>query len=97
MSDKSNTVVDSMEETRERHKRYLRAINSPVRRGILRAMLDGNDNVLSLSEVTGIDMKTISWHLNILVDGFCVEIAGEGSSKKYNLTKEAKVVDFLDK
>ena len=97
MSDKSKTVVDSMEETKERHKRYLRAINNPVRRKILRAMFDGNDNSLSIGEATGMDMKTLNWHLSILLDGFCVEKVGESSPEKYRLTKEAEVVDFLDK
>jgi len=35
MSDKdSKTIGDSMEETRDRHARYLRAVNNPVRRDI---------------------------------------------------------------
>ncbi|TRO62853.1 ArsR family transcriptional regulator [Candidatus Bathyarchaeota archaeon] len=97
MSDKSKTVVDSMEETKERHKRYLRAINNPVRRRILRAMFEGNDDLLSISESTGMDMKTLNWHLSILIDGFCVEKISASSPEKYRLTKEAEVVDFLDK
>jgi DNA-binding transcriptional ArsR family regulator len=93
MSDKSKTVADSMEETKERHVRYLRAVNNPIRRGILRVIVEGNDTITSISEATKMDVKTLDWHLKILEDGFCIERAQE----KYVLTKEALVVDYLDK
>ena len=86
-----------MEETKERHRRYLRAINNPVRRNILRAMYDGKNTALSISDATGIDTKTLNWHLNILVDGFCIEKTSKDSCEEYSLTKEASVIDFLDK
>ena len=86
-----------MEETKERHKRYLRAINSPIRRDILRSIEEGNNTLESLSNSTKIDKKTLDWHIKILVDGFCIEKSKEREAERYTLTKEALVVDYLDK
>ena len=97
MSDQSKTVADSMEETKERHRRYLRAVNNPIRRKILRSIEKGNTTLASISEDTGTDEKTLDWHLRILEDGFCVEKTTEGELEKYTLTKEGLVVDYLDK
>lgn len=97
MSDKSKTVTDSMEETKERHRKYLRAINNPIRRSILRSIDEENTTLASISEDTGIDEKTLDWHLRILEDGFCVEKKIDGDIERYILTKEGLVVDFLDK
>ena len=97
MSDQSKTVADSMEETKERHRRYLRAVNNPIRRNILRSIEKGNTTLSSISEDTGTDEKTLSWHLRILEDGFCVEKTMKGNLEKYSLTKEGQIVDYLDK
>ena len=86
-----------MEETKERHKKYLRAINSPIRRDILRSIEEGNDTIDTISKATNIDMKTLDWHMKILLDGFCVEKTKKGKFEKYVLTKEGFVVDYLDK
>ena len=97
MSDeKSRTVTDSMEETKERHRRYLRAVNNPIRRDILRSMQKKNNTLESISVDTGLDQKTVGWHISVLIDGFCVEKSIESESK-YVLTDEGLVVDFLDK
>ena len=93
----SRTVGDSMEETKDRHRRYLRAINNPIRRNILRSLKNGNDVITSISEDTGIDEKTVGWHIRVLIDGFCVEEAIETDETKYILTQEGLVVDYLDK
>ena len=97
MSDKSSTVTDDMFETKERHRRYLRAVNNLVRRKILRSIDKGNSTVSAISEDVDLDSKSLKWHLSILIDGFCVEEKIEDDQAKYLLTKEGKVVDFLDK
>ena len=86
-----------MEETKERHRRYLRAINNPIRSDILRSLKDGNDVIESISVDTGIDEKTIGWHLSVLKDGFCVEEVIKKDEIKYILTQEGLVVDYMDK
>jgi len=89
----SRTVGDTLEETRDWHRRYLRAINNPLRRKILRSLKDDNDDIPSISEDTGIDEKTVGWHIRVLIDGFCVEEDGT----RYVLTQEGLVVDYMDK
>lgn len=94
MSDQpSRTVGESMEETKERHRRYLRAMNNPLRREILRSMQNGNSDIESISKEIGVDGKTVGWHMKVLIDGFCVEEVEPG---KFSLTQEGTVVDFLD-
>jgi len=86
-----------MEETKEYHVRYLRAVNSPVRRGILRALKDGEATVEILGERTGMEEKDLAWHLSILEHGFCVEKQDRDGETVYELTQEGKVVDYVDK
>jgi DNA-binding transcriptional ArsR family regulator len=86
-----------MEETKERHRRYLRAVNNPIRRDILRSIYEGNDRLELISEAINIDIKTLDWHIKILEDGFCIEKIQGGDFEKLILTKEALVVDYLDK
>ena len=97
MSDQSKTVADSMEETKERHRRYLRAVNNPIRRDILRSIEKGNTTLASISKDTGTDEKTLNWYLRILEDGFCVERTTNDGQEEFTLTKEGLVVDYLDK
>jgi len=91
----SRTVGDSIEETRRYHERYLRAISSPLRREILRAIEGGCMTVEDLRGRTGLDEKALDWHLSILEHGFCVEKDTRKGELVYRLTQEGKVVDFL--
>ena len=85
-----------MEETKEYHVRYLRAINSPLRRKILRALKEGEASVEILAERTGLEEKALSWHMSILEHGFCVEKREREDKVVYDLTQEGKVVDYVD-
>lgn len=86
-----------MEETKEYHERYLRAVNNPLRRDILRALKDGDSTIGTLEASTGLDAKTLDWHLSILEHGFCVEKEEKEGETLYRLTQEGKVVDYVDK
>ena len=98
MSDKdTKTVGGSMEETKERHQRYLRAMNSPFRRTILRELKNGSATLEELKTRTNIDEKTLSWHLDILEWGYCIEKQMKNDHTYYLLTKEGSVVDYIDK
>ena len=92
----SRTIGDSKEETKEYHVRYLRAINNPIRRDILRAMKDGDATIQALQSKTGLDPKALEWHLSILEYGYCVEKEIKDDTTIYRLSKEGKVVDFMD-
>ena len=93
----SKTIGRSMEETKEYHVRYLRAINNPVRRRILRAIQDEEADVTALIEKTGLEETILLWHLSILEHGFCIEKKTTNGGFIYNLTQEGKVVDYVDK
>jgi DNA-binding transcriptional ArsR family regulator len=92
----SKTIGDSMEETKERHRRYLRAVNNPLRRRILRALKEGSASMESLEAQLGVDAKTLDWHLRMLEDGYCVERAEDESGTRYVLTQEGLVVDYVE-
>jgi len=97
LSDKgSKTVGRSIEETRQYHTRYLRAINSPLRREILRALKKGYATIEDLQSSTGLDNETLKWHLSVLEHGFCVEKAIKQGKLVYKLTQEGRVVDYLE-
>jgi DNA-binding transcriptional ArsR family regulator len=93
----SKTIGGTMEETKERHVRYLRAINSPVRREILRALKEWPATIEALKEKTRMDEKALAWHLSILEYGYCIEKEVEDSTVIYKLTQEGRVVDYVDK
>lgn len=93
----SKTIGRSMEETKEYHVRYLRAINNPLRRKILRTLKDGKAEVGDLASALELDERTLRWHMDILVYGFCVEKDEKDGVTVYNITDEGKVVDFVDK
>jgi len=97
LSEDTKTIGRDMDETREFHRRYLRAVNSPVRREILRALRDSDGSLGSLSAASGLDERTLVWHLSILEHGFCVEKEEREGGTFYKLTQEGLVVDFMDK
>ena len=86
----------SIEENRLYHTRYLRAINSPLRREILRALNEGCATIEDLQSSTGLDNETLKWHLSVLEHGFCVEKDIKKGKLVYRLTKEGRVVDYLE-
>jgi len=92
----SKTIGKSIEETRQYHERYLRAISSPLRREILRALKEGYTTIEELQSRTGLDNDTLSWHLSVLEQGFCVKKDTEDGKRVYKLTQEGKVVDYLE-
>ena len=92
----SKTVGESIEETKQYHTRYLRAINSPLRRRILRALKKGATTAEELQSSTGLDSETLKWHLSVLEHGFCIEKDMEQGRQVYKLTQEGEVVDYMD-
>jgi DNA-binding transcriptional ArsR family regulator len=96
LSDKdSRTIGGSLEETRQFHVRYLRAVNSPIRRKILLILKEEEATLPMLQTKTGMSAEDLDWHLRILEYGFCVEHEAKNGETFYRLTKEGSVVDFL--
>jgi DNA-binding transcriptional ArsR family regulator len=85
-----------MEETKKYHLRYLRAVNNPLRRKILRALEEGCASIDTLQSRTCLDPRALEWHLGILEHGFCVEREVRNEKTLYKLTQEGEVVDYID-
>ena len=92
---RSKTVTDSIEETRLYHSRYLRAMNNPLRRDILRIIKEKNYTIEDLEHKTHLNKANLKWHLDILEKGFCIEKIVKQGKIIYSLTQEGKVIDFL--
>ncbi|MCW3998202.1 MAG: winged helix-turn-helix domain-containing protein [Candidatus Bathyarchaeota archaeon] len=96
MSDKkSKTTTNSEIETRLYHQRYLRAMNSPLRRKILRVLNHGKATFEELENKTGLDKTMLEWHLIVLENGFCVEKEKQKEKLIFKLTQEGKVVNYM--
>jgi len=91
----SKTIGKSIEETRQYHIQYLRAINNPIRRKILRSIRNGNVRIKNLQASTGLDPDTLNWHLNLLEYGFCIEKEIKKGKIVYRITQEGEIVDYL--
>lgn len=87
--------VRSIEENRLYHSRYLRAINSPIRREILRFLQEGCSTVEDLHLKTGLSKSKLKWHLDILEYGSCVQRHMKQGQLVYKLTQEGQVIDYL--
>jgi len=94
---KSRTLAETMEDTKDRHRRYMRAIQHPIRRDILRALERGLATLDELKEELGLEAKALDWHLRTLEHGFCVERQGEGDSLRFTLAAEGKIVGYMDR
>lgn len=92
----SKTIGKSIEETRKYHLLYLRAINNPLRRRILRAIKDGCTTIEDLRSSTGLDTDSLKWHLSVLERGFCLEKNIRDGKVIYKLTQEGKVIDYME-
>ena len=96
LSSDSKTIGKSIEETRRYHLLYLRAVSNPLRRRMLRAIRDGCGTIEDLRSATGLNTDAVKWHLSVLEHGFCVEKDVEDGKIFYKLTREGRVIDYLD-
>ncbi len=90
MRERWSEFSESIEKSREYHKRYQIAVNSPMRRKILKMIRDGK-TLDQIKEETGLDDKNLEYHLEILEWGFCIERDGD----KIHITKEGEVIDHI--
>jgi DNA-binding transcriptional ArsR family regulator len=93
---KSKTTNESIENTKQYHERYLIAINSPLRRKILRALKESDATTEDLKSKTGLDKETLKWHLSVLEHGFCVEKDNKQGKVIYKLAQQGRVVDNME-
>jgi predicted transcriptional regulator len=82
----------TLKEAEEYHKRYNYAVTNPIRRSIIRLLLEGKDETEILSELK-ITENQLQYHLKILEWGFCIKRDGS----RWVVTKEGKIVDKIRK
>ena len=91
MKESWSKYSDSIEKSREYHKRYQIAVNNPIRRQILKLLLKGKKLNIIKHELNLSDSQ-LEYHLKILEWGFCIEREGD----EIKVTKEGMVVNFLE-
>lgn len=91
----SKATSDSIEETRNSHCRYLRALNNPLRRKILKALKEECLTFKELQLNTNLKSNALKWHLDILEHDFCIEKEIKHGKTYYRLTQEGKVINYL--
>jgi DNA-binding transcriptional ArsR family regulator len=96
-SKNSKTIGSDIDETKEYHLRYFRAVNNPLRRKILRALKNGSKTINELETETRLTIEALNWHLSILKHGFCIEKKVVEGKIIFYITQEGKVVNYLDK
>ena len=87
---------DPIKESRQYHTRYLRAINSPLRREILRALKKKCLTFDELQLTTGLNPENLEWHLELLEYGSCIKKEETEDKLVYKVTKEGEVVKFME-
>ena len=92
LSRKDTKIIgDTAEETKEFHRRHIRAISNPIRRTILRVLKEGDYTLQILKSKTGLNEKNLEWHLSILEYGFCIEKEQRNGETFYKITKDGMV------
>ena len=89
-------ALDSREETKLFHERYLVAVNNPSRRKILEALREGCATIEEIVAKTNLDKEVLIWHLSLLVSVRCVEEADASGNSSYKLTQAGKVIEFME-
>lgn len=92
----SRTIGESLEETKDFHRRYLMAVNNPLRREILKVLKEIDATTEGLATRLGLEPSQLEWHLNILEHGFCVEKEVKGGKTFYKITQEGRVIDYVE-
>ena len=89
-------IKDPIKESRQYHTRYLRAINSPLRREILRTLRKKCLTFDELKFTTGLTTEILEWHLELLEYGSCIKKEEIDDKLVYKVTKEGEVVEFME-
>jgi len=91
----------TVESSKFYHDLYLKAVNHPIRREILKIVNDSNEileerlfNQLSEKEILK-DPSILEYNINILIKALCIEKIERRDRTYYVITQAGKVVDYL--
>jgi predicted transcriptional regulator len=82
---------DSIEKSKEYHKRYHTAISNPMRRKILKLVSEGK-SVEEIRNSLDLSPSQLEYHLHFLEHGFCIKRDGD----RIKLTKEGEIIYYVD-
>jgi len=96
----------SLEGYRYYHDMYLKAINHPVRREVLKAILETDDKKIT-EDVLYEELKNkgilnkrdvLKYNLDYLKKAFCIEVIKDEDSKNnyFQITQSGKVIKYLN-
>jgi DNA-binding transcriptional ArsR family regulator len=93
---------ESLEANRYIHDAYLKAINHPVRRKILKLILQAEDPLSEdeiFRELKEQDLITerenLTYNLDYLLKAFCIEKIEQEEQITYTLTQSGKIIEYL--
>jgi len=91
----------TVESSKYYHDLYLKAVNHPIRREILKIVNDSNEilekklfNQLSENEILK-DSSILEYNVNFLIKALCIEKIESLDRIYYVITQAGKVVDYL--
>ena len=91
----------TVESSKYYHDLYLKAVNHPIRREILKIVNDSNEilekrlfNQLSEKEILK-DPSILEYNINFLIKALCIEKIERRDRTYYVITQAGKVVDYL--
>jgi len=97
---------ESLEGYRYYHDIYLKAISHPVRREILKAILEADDNKITEEDLykklknKGVLNKRdiLKYNLDYLKKAFCIELVKDKHSKKdyFQITQSGEIIKYLN-
>ena len=87
---------ESIEESRDYHKRYLVATNNEIRRSILHCLKNDEKTIDEIAETLNINKKEMKWHIDVLKWGFCIEEFRQDDKEYLRLKKEGEIINYLN-
>lgn len=94
--------AESLEGNRYIHSVYLKAVNHPVRREILKITNEKgtvSEKFLFMHlQKEGLinEINTLKYNLDYLRKAFCIERVKKNNDNLYQITKNGKVIDYLE-
>ncbi len=95
---------ESLEANRYIHDAYLKAINHPIRREILKLILENKEGLSEdqlfgqLKEYEVLNQReTLRYNLDYLLKAFCIKTIEKDNHIYYQITKSGKIVEYLKK
>ncbi len=98
----SEEFLSSIEGNQKLHDNYLKAINNPFRREILKII--NKEGKLSQQNIFEIltnqnvkyDLSILKYNLDYLVKAFCIEAINIDNKIYYQITQSGKIIEFLE-